>query len=83
MLKQYLKHVEDRAAEGIVPKPLDADQTTALVELIKYPPQGEEEFLLNLLANRVPAGVDEAAYVKAGFLTAVAKGEASSPILSR
>ena len=82
MLKQYLKHVEDRAAEGIVPKPLDADQTTALVELIKYPPQGEEEFLLNLLANRVPAGVDEAAYVKAGFLTAVAKGEASSPILT-
>jgi aconitate hydratase 2/2-methylisocitrate dehydratase len=82
MLKQYRKHVEERAAEGVVPKPLDAEQTTALVELIKYPPQGEEEFLLNLLANRIPAGVDEAAYVKAGFLTAIAKGEASSPILT-
>jgi aconitate hydratase 2/2-methylisocitrate dehydratase len=82
MLKQYRKHVEERAAEGVVPKPLDAEQTTALVELIKYPPQGEEEFLLNLLANRIPAGVDEAAYVKASFLTAIAKGEASSPILT-
>ena len=82
MLKQYHKHVEERAAEGVVPKPLDAEQTTALVELIKYPPQGEEEFLLNLLANRIPAGVDEAAYVKASFLTAIAKGETSSPILT-
>ncbi len=82
MLKQYRKHVEERAAEGVVPKPLDAEQTTALVELIKYPPQGEEEFLLNLLANRIPAGVDEAAYVKASFLTAIAKGETSSPILT-
>ncbi|MEI8210157.1 MAG: bifunctional aconitate hydratase 2/2-methylisocitrate dehydratase, partial [Methylococcales bacterium] len=82
MLKQYHKHVEERAAEGVVPKPLDAEQTTALVELIKYPPQGEEEFLLDLLANRIPAGVDEAAYVKASFLTAIAKSEVTSPILT-
>ena len=61
MLEQYRKHVEERAAEGVVPKPLDAEQMAALVELIKDPPEGEEEFILNLLANRVPAGVDEAA----------------------
>jgi aconitate hydratase 2/2-methylisocitrate dehydratase len=81
MLEQYRKHVAERATEGIVPKPLDAEQVAALVELIKQPPAGEEEFILDLLANRVPAGVDEAAYVKAGFLAAIAKGEASSPIL--
>ncbi len=81
MLEQYRKHVEERAAEGIVPKPLDAEQVAGLVELIKQPPAAEEEFLLDLLANRIPAGVDEAAYVKAGFLAAVANGEARSPIL--
>ncbi|WP_371373492.1 bifunctional aconitate hydratase 2/2-methylisocitrate dehydratase [Thalassotalea aquiviva] len=82
MLQDYRKHVEERAAEGIVPKPLDAEQVAQLVELVKNPPAGEEEFILDLLANRVPPGVDDAAYVKAGFLAAVAKGEASSPILS-
>ncbi len=81
MLEQYRKHVAERAAEGIIPKPLDAEQVAALVELIKQPPTGEEAFILDLLANRVPAGVDEAAYVKAGFLAAVAKGEVGSPIL--
>lgn len=81
MLEQYRKHVAERAAEGIVPKPLDAEQVAALVELIKQPPSGEEPFILDLLANRVPAGVDEAAYVKAGFLAALAKGDVSSPIL--
>jgi aconitate hydratase 2 / 2-methylisocitrate dehydratase len=81
MLDQYRKHVEERAAEGIVPKPLNAEQVAGLVELIKQPPAGEEAFLLDLLANRVPPGVDEAAYVKAGFLAAIAKGEATSPIL--
>jgi len=75
MLEQYRKHVEERAAEGIVPKPLDAAQTASLCELIKSPPAGEEAFILDLLANRIPAGVDEAAYVKAGFLTAIAKGD--------
>jgi len=82
MLEEYRKHVEERAAEGIVPKPLDAKQVAELVELIKNPPAGEEEFLLDLLVNRVPAGVDDAAYVKAGFLAAIAKGEATSPILT-
>lgn len=66
MLEEYRKHVAERAAEGIAPKPLDANQMAALVELLKNPPAGEE-FLLNLLTNRVPQGVDEAAYVKAGF----------------
>jgi aconitate hydratase 2/2-methylisocitrate dehydratase len=83
VLEAYRKHVEERAAEGVVPKPLDAEQVAGLVELLKNPPQGEEEFLLDLLENRIPPGVDEAAYVKAGFLTAVAKGEVSSPLVSR
>jgi len=82
MLEDYRKHVAERAAEGLVPKPLCAEFTAKLVELIKNPPAGEEAFLLDLLANRIPAGVDEAAYVKAGFLAAIAKGEAVSPILS-
>ncbi|BBB29786.1 bifunctional aconitate hydratase 2/2-methylisocitrate dehydratase [Neptunomonas japonica] len=83
MLEAYRKHVEERAAEGVPAKPLDADQTAALVELLKNPPAGEEEFLLNLLTDRVPAGVDQAAYVKAGFLAAVTKGEASSPLVDK
>lgn len=82
MLQEYRNHVEERAAEGIVPKPLDATQTAALVDLIKNPPAGEEEFLLDLLINRVPPGVDDAAYVKAGFLAAISKGEANSPLVS-
>jgi aconitate hydratase 2/2-methylisocitrate dehydratase len=82
MLEHYRKHVAERAAEGIVPKPLDAEQVAALVELLKNPPAGDEAFLTDLLENRIPAGVDEAAYVKAGFLTAVAKGEATSPLLT-
>ena len=82
MLETYRKHVAERAAEGVVPKPLDAEQTAALIELIKQPPAGEEAFILDLLENRIPAGVDEAAYIKAGFLAAIAKGETSSPILT-
>ncbi|WP_372739773.1 bifunctional aconitate hydratase 2/2-methylisocitrate dehydratase [Neptunomonas sp.] len=83
MLEAYRKHVEERAVEGIPAKPLDADQTAGLVELLKNPPAGEEEFLLDLLLNRVPAGVDQAAYVKAGFLAAITKGEAKSPLLDK
>ncbi|EKO3496240.1 bifunctional aconitate hydratase 2/2-methylisocitrate dehydratase [Vibrio fluvialis] len=83
MLEAYRKHVEERAAEGVVPKPLDAEQVAGLVELLKNPPQGEEEFILELLENRIPPGVDEAAYVKAGFLTAITKGEVTSPLVSR
>ncbi|MBD2822245.1 bifunctional aconitate hydratase 2/2-methylisocitrate dehydratase [Xenorhabdus sp. 42] len=83
MLEEYRKHVAERAAQGIVPKPLDAAQTAALVELLKNPPEGEEDFLLDLLTNRVPPGVDEAAYVKAGFLAAIAKGETLSPLVTQ
>ncbi|MDN3609081.1 bifunctional aconitate hydratase 2/2-methylisocitrate dehydratase [Vibrio ostreicida] len=83
MLEAYRKHVEERAAEGVVPKPLNAEQVAGLVELLKNPPQGEDAVILDLLENRIPPGVDEAAYVKAGFLTAVTKGEVSSPLVSR
>ncbi|CDG99684.1 bifunctional aconitate hydratase 2/2-methylisocitrate dehydratase [Xenorhabdus bovienii] len=83
MLEEYRKHVAERAAQGIVPKPLDAAQAAALVELLKNPPKGEEDFLLDLLTNRVPPGVDEAAYVKAGFLAAIAKSETGSPLVTR
>lgn len=82
MLKAYRKHVEERATEGVPPKALDADQTAALVELLKSPPAGEEQFIVDLLENRIPAGVDQAAYVKAGFLAALAKGEVTSPLIS-
>ncbi|OUR88765.1 aconitate hydratase B, partial [Cycloclasticus sp. 44_32_T64] len=81
MLEEYRKHVEERAAIGVVPKPLNADQVAGLVELLKAPPAGEGEFLLDLITNRVPPGVDEAAYVKAGFLAAITKGEATSPLI--
>ncbi|HNE01604.1 MAG TPA: aconitate hydratase B, partial [Plasticicumulans sp.] len=83
MLDAYRKHAEERAAQGIPALPLSAQQTADLVELLKNPPAGEEAFLLDLLTHRVPAGVDQAAYVKAAFLAAVAKGEASSPLLNR
>ncbi|SEP80361.1 aconitase [Ectothiorhodospira magna] len=83
MLEAYRQHVQERAAEGVVPKPLDAEMTAQLVELLKNPPAGEEDVLLDLITHRVPPGVDEAAYVKAGFLSAVAKGEASSPLIDR
>ncbi|BDX05643.1 bifunctional aconitate hydratase 2/2-methylisocitrate dehydratase [Planctobacterium marinum] len=83
MLEAYRKHVEERAAEGVPPKPLNPEQVADLVELLKTPPAGEEDFLLELISERVPPGVDEAAYVKAGFLSAIVKGEASSPVISK
>ena len=83
MLEEYRNHVEERAAEGIVPKPLNADQVAGLVELLKNPPAWEDAFLLDLLTNRIPAGVDEAAYVKAAFLTDVAKGKTACTLISR
>ena len=83
MLEAYRKHVDERAAEGLVPKPLDAEQTAGLVELLKSPPKGEEDFLLDLLTERVPPGVDDSAYVKAAFLADVSTGEAKSPIISK
>ena len=81
VLEAYRKHVAERAANGIVPQALDEEQTASLVNLLKDPPAGEEEFLLDLITNRVPAGVDQAAYVKAGFLAAVSKGETGSPLI--
>lgn len=83
MLEAYRQHVAERAALGVPPKPLDDAQTADLVELLKNPPAGEEAFLVDLLENRVPAGVDQAAYVKAAFLAALAKGEATSPLITK
>ncbi|WNO07671.1 bifunctional aconitate hydratase 2/2-methylisocitrate dehydratase [Teredinibacter sp. KSP-S5-2] len=83
MLEAYRQHVAERQAQGIPPKPLSPEQVSALVELLKNPPAGEEETLLDLISNRVPPGVDEAAYVKAGFLSAIVKGEAESPLISQ
>ncbi|MHC5676183.1 bifunctional aconitate hydratase 2/2-methylisocitrate dehydratase [Nostoc sp.] len=83
MLESYRKHVAQRAALGIPPLPLDAKQTSELCELLKHPPKGQEEILLHLLSDRVSPGVDPAAYVKAGFLTAIAKKEIISPLVSR
>ncbi|WP_298610417.1 bifunctional aconitate hydratase 2/2-methylisocitrate dehydratase [uncultured Thiothrix sp.] len=82
MLEAYRNHVQERAAEGVPPKALDAAQTAALVELLKNPPAGEEAFLVDLIENRVPAGVDEAAYVKAAYLADLASGKAHSKLLS-
>ena len=82
MLEQYRHHVAERAQVGIPPLPLDGKQTSELGELLQNPPAGEEDTLLHLLRDRVPPGVDAAAYVKAGFLTAIAKGEITSPLVS-
>ena len=83
MLEAYRKHVEERAAEGVVAQPLNAEQVAALIELLKNPPQGEDAVLLDLLENRIPPGVDEAAYVKAGFLAAITTGEAQSSLVTK
>ncbi len=82
MLAEYQKQIELRAQEGIPPQPLSADQTSALVELLKSPPAGKEELIRELITNRVPAGVDDAAYIKAGFLAAITQGEVTSPLIS-
>ena len=83
MLEAYRAHVEERQLQGIPPKPLGPEWTAGLVDLLKNPPKGEETFLLDLIANRVPPGVDEAAYVKAGFLSAIVNGDVSSPLIDR
>ncbi|GAP97733.1 bifunctional aconitate hydratase 2/2-methylisocitrate dehydratase [Leptolyngbya sp. NIES-2104] len=82
MLESYRQHVAQRAELGIPPLPLSPQQTSELCELLKAPPAGEEAFLLSLLRDRVPPGVDQAAYVKASFLSAIAKGETTSPLIS-
>ena len=81
-LDSYRAHVAERAALGTVPLPLSAQQTAELVELLKNPPAGEGEFLVDLLTHRVPPGVDDAAKVKASFLAAVAEGTVQSPLVS-
>ena len=81
-LDSYRAHVAERAALGTVPLPLTAQQTAELVELLKNPPAGEGEFLVDLLTHRVPPGVDDAAKVKASFLAAVAEGTVQSPLVS-
>ena len=83
MLTEYRAHVAEREALGVPPQPLTDVQTADLIELLKNPPQGEEEYLIDLLENRVPAGVDQAAYVKAAFLNAIVKGDATSPLVSK
>jgi len=83
MLKVYRDHVAERAALGIPPLPLDAKQVAALIELIESPPAGEAEFLMDLLTHRVPPGVDDAAKVKASFLSAVAHGDVDVALISR
>jgi aconitate hydratase 2/2-methylisocitrate dehydratase len=80
MLEAYRAQVAERAAQGIPPLPLSPAQTKDLVALLKNPPAGEEAFLVELITNRVPAGVDDAAKVKAEYLAAVAKGEVKGPI---
>ena len=83
MLEAYREHTRERGQQGIPPLALNAAQVAELVELVKNPPVGEEAYILDLLTNNVPPGVDDAAYVKAAFLADVAKGSASSPILDR
>lgn len=83
MLETYRQHVAERAALGIPPLPLSAKQTAELIELIKNPPEGEAQNLVDLLTHRVPAGVDDAAKVKASYLAAVALGSESCALLSR
>jgi len=82
MLKAYAAHVQERAAQNLPPLPLNAEQVAPLVELLKNPPAGEAELLLDLISNRTPAGVDQAAYVKAAFLSAIANAKVSSPLIS-
>ena len=83
MLQAYRQHVAERAALGIPPLPLTAQQTAEVIELLKAPPAGEEQFLLDLITHRVPAGVDDAAKVKASYLAAVAFGTEKSSLISR
>jgi len=83
MLEAYRHHVAEREALGIPPLPLDAQQTADVIELLKNPPAGEDAFLLDLLTHRVPAGVDDAAKVKASYLAAIAFGTERSALITR
>jgi aconitate hydratase 2/2-methylisocitrate dehydratase len=83
MLSEYKKHIEERSALGIPPLPLTAEQADDLVKLLQQPPQGEEALLLDLISTKVSPGVDEAAYVKAGFLSAIVEGKSTSPLIDK
>ncbi|MEQ1685414.1 MAG: bifunctional aconitate hydratase 2/2-methylisocitrate dehydratase [Burkholderiaceae bacterium] len=83
MLQAYRQHVAERAALGIPPLPLSAKQTAEVIELLKAPPAGEEATLVELITHRVPAGVDDAAKVKASYLAAVAHGTEKCPLIDR
>lgn len=83
MLKDYENHLKERLEQGIPPLPLDAEQVANLVELIKNPPEDKGAFLLDLITNRVPAGVDEAAYIKAAFLNEIARGSEKVSLINR
>ncbi|HEY5804452.1 MAG TPA: bifunctional aconitate hydratase 2/2-methylisocitrate dehydratase [Lysobacter sp.] len=83
MLSSYRQHVAERAALGIPPLPLTAQQTAEVIELLKNPPAGEGQFLLDLITSRVPAGVDDAAKVKASYLAAVAFGTETNSLINR
>ena len=83
MLEAYRDHVADRAAMNIPPKPLSPQQVADLVELLKAPPASEEDYLVDLISNRVPPGVDEAAYVKAAFLSDVALGNVECHLIDK
>ena len=82
MIELYRQHMAERSALGIPPLPLSAEQASGLCELLKNPPAGEEAALMEMLTDRIPPGVDQAAYVKAGFLTAIAKSETTSPLIT-
>ena len=82
MLKAYRQHVAERATQSLPPLPLSTEQVAQVVELLKNPPTGEAETLLDLITNRTPAGVDQSAYVKAAFLSDIAKGTANSPLIN-
>ncbi|HQW20977.1 MAG TPA: aconitate hydratase B, partial [Rhodocyclaceae bacterium] len=83
MLEAYRQHIAERAALGIPPLPLSAQQTTELIELLKTPPKNEEAVLVDLITHRVPAGVDDAAKVKASYLAAIALGKEKCALITR
>ena len=82
MLDAYHAKVEERAKIGVVPKPLTVDEVAEVITLLQNPPKGSEDELISLLENRIPPGVDEAAKVKADFLTNIAVGALSSPLIT-
>ena len=83
MLDAYRLHVAEREKEDLPPLPLDAEQTAALIELLKTPPAGEEDFLLELFIQRIPPGVDQAAYVKAGFLADITSDKVQCDLIDK